>query len=226
MRSRLTSFMLSMAVLLMAASPAYPQYGGGDYDPFTIRSSTIQEGVQRGAADVLRSQGLAAKLNAEAAVTFGQAQQQAMENRRAASEGYYDMRRRAKELRMAERGPRPDAETLARLARNRRPDRLSPSELDPITGRVNWPVLLRFEAFADRRAGIERLFEHRADAQRLDAEEYLKVRELTGEMQAELKGRVRELPLGEYSQAKRFLKSIAYEASKPAGWAPDLAMQP
>ena len=226
MRSRLTGFMLSMAVLLIAASPAYPQYGGGDYDPFTIRSSTIQEGVQRGAADVLRSQGLAAKLNAEAAVTFGQAQQQAMENRRAAIEGYYDMRRRAKELRMAERGPRPDAETFARLARNGRPDRLSPSELDPLTGRVNWPVLLRFEAFAEARAGIERLFEHRADVQRLDAEEYLKVRELREAMETKLKERVSELPLAEYSRAKRFLKSIAYEASKPAGWAPDLAMQP
>lgn len=226
MRSRLTGFMLSMAVLLIAASPAYPQYGGGDYDPFTIRSSTIQEGVQRGAADVLRSQGLAAKLNAEAAVTFGRAAQQAMENRRAAIEGYYDTRRRAKELRMADRGPRPDAETLARLARNGRPDPLSPSELDPITGRVNWPVLLRFEAFAEARAGIERLFEHRADTQRLDAEEYLKVRELSEAMETKLKDRVRELPLTEYSRARQFLSSVAYEAAKPAEPAPALAMQP
>ena len=38
--------------------------------------------------------------------------------------------------------------------------------------------------------------------------------------------RVSELPLAEYSRAKRFLSSIAYEAAKPAEPAPALAMQP
>lgn len=229
MRTSLVSLALSMAILLMAASAAYPQYGGGG-DPFTIRSSTMQEGVRRGAADLLRSQGLAAKMNSEATVAvaeaIGQMQQQAIENRKAALEAYYDFRRRAKELRMAKRSRRLDAETRARLAQNRRPDRLSHSELDPFTGRVHWPVLLRYEAFADARARIERLFEYRACLESLSATEYLSVRELTETMRAELKDHIRQLPPSDYMRAKQFLEGIAYEAAQPAGPLPGLAMQP
>lgn len=225
MKSRLMSQVLCAAVFLTAVSPAYSQYAGGDYDPFTIRSSTIQEGMQRGTADVLRSQGLRAKLNAEAAVTFGQAYQQSLENGMAALETLYDMRKRAKTLRMAERGSRPDPETLARFARNGRPDRLSPSELHPPTGRIRWPILIRDEGFADARAQIEEIFQRRADKDRLDAQEFIEVRELTEAMQAELKDGVRQLPPTEYVQAKRFLESVAYEAAQPAAPLAGLAMQ-
>lgn len=226
MRYQFMSAVLSMAVLLTAASVGYPQYGGGHDYPFTTYSSTIQEGVQRGAADVLRSQGLGAKLNAEAAATYAGAEQQALENRHAAVEGYYDVRRRAKQLRMAERGLRPNAETLARFARQARPDRLSPSELHPPTGSINWPVLVRDEAFADARTRIENVFQHRADKDGLNSHEFMEVRKLTEAMQADLKERVRRLPPDESIRAKRFLESVAYEAAQPAGPLPGFAMQP
>ena len=78
MRIRWTLPVLNVAILLTGTSWVNAQYGGGDDYPLTLRSSTIQEGAQRGLADLLRSQGQQAKLNAEAAVIFGQAQQEAL----------------------------------------------------------------------------------------------------------------------------------------------------
>jgi len=217
MRSRSMSPVLSIAVLLMAASAGYPQYGHGDDYPFTTYSSTIQEGVQRGYADALRSYGEGAKLSAEAAVTFDQAQRQSLKTRKAAIETYYDVRRRAGELRAAERGPRPDAESLARLARQGRPKPLSPSEFDRFTGRLAWPALLRSEAFGPQRAEIEWLLGAQVSTRRLSAKEYLTVRDATDAMRAELKQRIHQLPPQDYIQAKRFLDRIAHHAAQPAG---------
>jgi len=35
-------------------------------------------------------------------------------------------------------------------------------ELERLTGRLNWPILLRSEAFADARSELELLFDQRA----------------------------------------------------------------
>ncbi len=210
MRIRWTLPVLNVAILLTGASWVDAQYGGRDDYPLTLRSSTIQEGAQRGLADLLRSQGQQAKLNAEAAVIFGQAQQEALETRKAAIETYYDIRQRARELRAAERGPRPDAETVARLARARRPRRLSAAELDPLTGRLDWPDTLRSEAFADTRAQLEELFDLRSYTRYLTDEQSEEARNLSEAMQARLKDRIRDLRPSDYMQAKRFLESIGW----------------
>lgn len=210
---------LNIVVLLAAALPVEAQYGGAgsEYDfPLVLRSSTVQEGAQRGLADLLRSQGQQAVLNAEAAVRLAEAHRKWLENREAAVESYYETRQRAAEWRQAERGPRPDAETIARLARARRPDRLGPDQLERLTGRLHWPVLLRSEAFTDVRSELELLFDRRAYRQYLDTREYLRVRELSGAMQTSLTERIREVPANDYIQAKRFLESVVYEASQPA----------
>jgi hypothetical protein len=196
-------------------SPLHGTPVGTYNDPFTIRSSTVFEGVQRGHADLLRAQGEAAKLNAEAAVTYGEAQQDALYTRRAAIETYYELRQRTRELRAMERGPRPDPETLARFAREGRPDRLGPGDLDPLTGRLNWPALLLAELFVDARTEIDLLFDERSFTQSLRPEEYLKARKLAAKMQTELRSRIRAMPPSEYIQAKRFLESVVYEAAQP-----------
>ncbi len=106
------------------------------------------------------------------------------------------------------------------------PPRLSPSELDSLTGRINWPILLQHEMFQAPRAGLEELFDRWAvsrnlgAADRFGAQEYLAILQLTGEMIEQLRQQIQLLPPQDYLNAKRFLESLAFEvqnSNRPEG---------
>src|SRR5688572_29419390 len=130
----------SLAVLLLIAgttSAARAQFfSGGDWG---YHSSTYEEGVQRGFADFVRSAGQAQLLNSEAAKNYEDARKKYLENRLVATQTYFDARRMNQEARRSERSPPLSMEAYARLARQQAPDRLSVSQLDPLTGTITWP---------------------------------------------------------------------------------------
>ena len=114
-------------------------YGGGyGYG----HASTEAEGVQRGFADVVRSAGAANLMNSAAAKNYEDARKKYIENRLQATETYFEMRRVNEESRDAKR-PRPlSTEQYVRLARQQAPERLSVSQLDPLSGTIDWPAVL------------------------------------------------------------------------------------
>ncbi len=206
---------------LFASAGYYDGYNGDGL--LVTRATTPAESYARGRADLIRSRALANVYDAEAAVIANQAFEKYLDNRKKFQSTYYDLRMANRDYRAAERGPRPSREDLERYARISRPPRLSPSELDELTGEPNWPILLRSRAFEDRRSQLEELFDRRAVQRRLDAEDYLRVRELTAQLKNALKDQIRELPPEEYVMAQRFLDGLAYEAKVPVAYSRQLA---
>jgi hypothetical protein len=139
------------------------------------------------------------------------------ENRLRRTEAAFQIRQANRTARAAERGPRPTNEDLVRLAQSGRPARLSPRELDHLTGEVAWPLLLE-EAHYDRyREALEALFAARAADGQIGPDAYREIDRLAGKMLELLKGCIHEVPPEEYMIARRFLESLAYEARLPAG---------
>ena len=202
--------------------PISPSSGGASYPAYGTyhHASTRLEGGLRGMSDVVRSHGQANLDNSAAAVNMSvavaNARRTAIEDKRLWTDTYFQVRKANREYRAAERGPRATMEQLVRFAQAGKPSRLSHGELDPVTGAISWPILLRSKALALNRAEVEKAFSRRAASSVIGAEEYLKIRQNTNEMLAELKKKVHQLPTNQYVIAKRFLQSLAYEAGMPA----------
>jgi hypothetical protein len=189
-----------------------PYYGG-----YPFRASTAAESFARGAAEVIRARGEFNRLTSEAAINMQEARSRAIVNAQDAVDAYFKIRQMNRDYRQAERRPRPTREDLERYARAARPDPLSPSELDTLTGRVRWPILLRDDRFTPLRAEMEELLDRWAVSRNLgqldsfDAEQQLAVRRATGQMQEELREEIRNLPPQDYVAAQRFLRSLEYQ---------------
>lgn len=180
-------------------------------------ASTYEEGVQRGMADVIRSKGAYNLMTSEAMKNVEQARRQYIDNRVYGTEKYFEMRNINRQARAAERGPRPTMEDLIRISNIRKPNRLSPSELDPLTGKIAWPIILRQNQYEEDREKLENLYSVRAFNGGLSGDQLMQVNSLIASIEAELKRNVNKLPPQSYGQAKTFLKGLAYESRLQAG---------
>lgn len=178
-------------------------------------AGTPQSSAARGLADVIRSQGQYNALTGQGLVSLSQAQRQFIENRKAGVENYFAVREINREMRAKERGRRGTYEDWVRYAQAGAPARLSPGELDHVSGRISWPVLLRSDKFANSRGELEKLFAFRAVSGQLSTDEFLRIDELTRGLADQLQTRVASLPPQEYVRAKRFVQSLSYEAMLP-----------
>ena len=92
-----------------------------------------------------------------------------------------------------------------------------PYELDATTGQINWPVVLQAEIFARQRAQLEQLFATRATGPRQAAafDTFIGIWQGADRLLDALQSYISYLPPQEYVAAKRFLQSLAWEASQP-----------
>jgi len=194
-------------LVLIACSPASAQYWGGGY-----HSSTAEEGVQRGYADVVRARGMANLMNSEAAINLQDADKKYLENRLTATQTYFEMRRYNQEARRAERSPPLSNEQYVRLARAQAPGRLSVSQLDPFTGKITWPTALQREKYDKLRSEIDTLFQARASGTVLADDE---IGAATSQFLEALKADIASFRQTEYIAARNFLTSLAFEAQQP-----------
>ncbi len=180
-------------------------YGG-------YHASTAAEGAARGLADIIRSQGLANKLNAEAATEFQHANRLALENAEKWVDTYFATREKNRAYRASERGPRPTSSDLIRYSKARLPERLSPSDVDVLSGTIYWPLLLQEQDLAADRKQIEQLVDKWVSTGKLSPREYLQLRRRTDAMKGALRERIEQMPPADYLAARSFLESLAYEA--------------
>ena len=200
------------------AGPVVPYWGGNPYwGGYSYRSTTPAESYARGVADWVRAQGEYNRLSSEAAINLQEARAKAIVNAKDAVDAYFQIRQKNHDYRQAERGPRPTAEQLERYAQAARPAPLSPSELDSVTGRVRWPILLRDERFDSLRTEMEELLDRWAVSRNLGelksfgTEQHLAIRRAIGQMEDELRANVRTLPPHDYASSQRFLTSLEYQ---------------
>ena len=178
---------------------------------------TAAGSYMRGAASLTYAQGAYNRMTAEARAIAAEARSKEIENHKQAADTYFAMRKANREARAEERGPRPSAEDLSRMAREARPDRLAANQLDPDSGRISWPALLQDDRFSGFRNDLEYAFTQRAANGSIGAEQQIRVRQTTNTMLSELRGYVRQVSPMEYTTARAFIQSLAYEAQLPIG---------
>lgn len=211
---KVQSLVLAAACCLFVARAQAQYYYGYPYSYH--HASTAAEGYARGMADVVRSAGEYRLRRSEAAINYEQARSKRLDNRLKATNTYFEMRRINKEYRDANRRARLPREDLYRIARENLPDRLSPTQLDPLNGVIFWPPVLLNDPFAAQRKKVEALFAQRA-ASPTGPSSYGDIKEATEVLQNNLKSRIDDYDTREYLDARRFIESLAYEGRFVSG---------
>ena len=203
-------FLTTMFVAGVATAQYYRDGGYSTYH----HASTAEEGMLRGMGDLTRSAGEANLRNSEAANNYEDARSKDLDNRLKATDTYFQMRAANKQYRDSERSPRSTTEQLFRRAREAAPKSLSPTELDPFTGKVDWPLALRGQAFGAERSIVDDVFANRYSSSGVTtADAYQAVNDALASMENTLKANIRDYPSGDYMKAKNFLHSLSYAAS-------------
>jgi len=96
------------------------------------------------------------------------------------------------------------------------PPRLTASQLDSYTGRIQWPTALNEVAFEGQRKSLEALFALRVHTS-TNPDLASKVDKAVREMKESLRAKIREIPSQDYIEARRFLDSLAVEGRSAVG---------
>ncbi|MGA2069008.1 MAG: hypothetical protein ABSG86_28900 [Thermoguttaceae bacterium] len=190
-------------------------YGGGDYGSYFDPATNPLQGIAYGYARLLQSSGEGAKAGAEAALTLSEVQNREMDNWKKALETTLAVEKINRDARIAARGRPLTPADYVRLAQMGKPRRLTPSQLNLMTGELAWPVVLESTAFESYRQVLDGLFAERTEHGRLGAEEYAQAQETAQAMTDLLRQRIAALAPADYMAARRFLESVAYELRMP-----------
>src|SRR5207237_8747656 len=100
--------------------------------------------------------------NSQPAQQFERVRIQYLDNLCRATHNYFELRRYSAEQRRAMDTRPLSMDQYVRLANQQAPNQLTATQLDPLTGHVNWPALLRKPEYEVLRRQLERLFQDRA----------------------------------------------------------------
>ena len=179
-------------------------YGGGF-------ASTPAQGYLQGMSSLVRAEGQAEEMRSAAAINYQQAQGAYIDNQQKWVAAYQQARKESRE-RLEEEAQR-DNEKREKYLANRQsgyPPRLTPSQLDPATGHIAWPTVLKAPRFAEGRRKIEELILLRTFTSTSE-DLYAQLHAAARDMQADLKSIIRDVPASEYLDGRKFLDSMAYE---------------
>ncbi len=209
------SAVLSLLLAGASAAPVAAQYGWGGYGGYGYGfASTAAEGYARGMADVVRSAGAYNLMSSAAAINLEQARSAYLDNQLKYTETYYAKKRMHQSYVDSTRSLGMSSERLASLAKSTPPAPLTEKELDPVSGNIAWPRVLRDDPYESLRQKLDGLFAQRADAggniSYKHADEIVAV---SNELSAELKKRLKDYPSGDYMSAKRFIERLSREAA-------------
>jgi hypothetical protein len=174
--------------------------------------STAFGSAAAGMSDWVRSRGQANLLNSEASINLEAARRADMENNAIAAQGYFEGRLMNNAYRAQLASPRATEADLIRYAKQSLPKTLSPSELDPVTGEINWPELLADNLYQADRQKLERMFAYRVKLGQLSREQRMELEQVAQNMQAVLKKNINAYAPQEYVDAKKFLEQLAFAA--------------
>jgi len=187
-------------------------YGMGGF------ASTAQQGADEGIAQVVRAQGYANLKNSEAAKNWEEAKTLEIQNRMRWTETYFEMRKTNHNARAAEAGPPVTQEQAIRMAKMAAPPRLGSTQLDPVTGHIDYPRALTSSIYEPYRTQLDKLFSDRAaSGGSTQYEEYQQIQTVISRFIEALRQQVKSTPAGDYGAARTFLDSLANELRFPAG---------
>ena len=88
------------------------------------------------------------------------------------------------------------------------------SQLDPVTGEIYWPTQLDGDDYALLRKQLDGMFAQRAQSKgRIGSDRYESIQTATNELLALLMSHITDMAANDYIAAKKFVESLAFEAS-------------
>ncbi len=212
----LTVAMVTVACVWSSTSPA--QWGGGFGFNRGGYASTAGQAAAYGMSEQMRAQGAQNLDNSEAAKNWQEAKTLEMQNRLRWTETYFEMRKTNREAQAAEAGPHVTHEQTIRMAKMGLPPRLGSTQLDPVTGHIEYPMALTAPQFTSYRNELDRLFADRASSGgSMQFEQYQQIQGTVSKFIDALKDNINDFSAGDYGRARTFLDSIANEARFPSG---------
>jgi hypothetical protein len=185
-------------------------YGGG-------HATTAAEGYANGMSNIIQSAGAYNLYTSEAAKNYEQARSMDLDNRLKGTQTYFEMRKINMASRKSEEGPGLTTEDSWRYAQMYVPKRPTPTQLDPVSGKIYWPLMLRDARYDGYRKKIDQLFLQREAAHGgIGYETYTQIEQITNGLLDELKKNIDLYNNGDYVKLKSFVESLAYEAKFPA----------
>jgi len=203
---------LVLSVLVACLTLVTARHAAGQFWGMRFHASTAAESAANGMANIMTSAGAANLANSAAAINYEQARSQYIDNRLKNTQTYFEMKRVNSEYRNASKTPRPTSEQLFRLAKDATPDRLDPAQLDPVTGMIMWPEILKTDEYTKYRDTLDGLFQAASQKQgKLSADEYKAIRQAIADVRIELRNRVNDYPPQVWSRTNSFLQQLDYE---------------
>ena len=187
------------------------------YGGYPTYSSTPMEGAGYGVSEVIRARGEAAESASRAINNVEDARSKYMDNVTKWTRTYWERKRTGE----AELAKDRDKRLAARdtYLSSRKPaslPRLGPSQLDPATGRLDWPDALMDDQYMKSRTKLEELFLLRAHTS-TTTDLTREIHAAADDMRFQLKRNIRKLRPNEYIAARKFLDGLAYEGGLAAG---------
>ena len=182
-------------------------YGGGGFsasDPVSNYTNAVYSGM----SNLIRSQGQYNEQTARAMINYQQARNIYIDNQQKALNARQSMTRQLRAQDVAD-----NEAAHAALARAdefiaaHQPLPLANSQLNPSTGRIDWPVALMGTDFDDLRNSLDKLFETRLKTGATSAVAS-EIEKKTGELKDSLRQHITMMPLKDYSEGRRFLDSM------------------
>lgn len=216
MTSRSTRLVRTSALLVgLTAGAALAQWGGYNRGGY---ASTAGQAAAYGMSEMMRAQGYENLQNSEAAKNWEEAKTLEIQNRLRWTETYFDMRKENRDRRAEEAGPRVTQEQAIRMAKMAAPPRLGSTQLDPVTGHIEYPMILTDDRYKTYRGELDTLFAKRAaSGGSIQYSDYQRIHNTVSQFIEALKTHVKDYAAGDYGRARTFLDSLAREATMPAG---------
>jgi len=196
-------------------TPPYPVEMGFSQD----HSSTFAEGVQRGRAALIQAWGNYELSNSQARILWEQGRALRRDNNLKLTEAvqaqhkmwldYSIEKRKAREARMAEGR---EILNTRRAAVYGPAFQLSSTELDPMTGAINWPTALESTSYAADRARVEELFRQHVGYGKGEAGTAREIARTVDMLKRKLQSEVGSMSSDEYLASQKFLRGLKYAA--------------
>jgi hypothetical protein len=225
--SRFNRFICSLGVVLafgLATSSAF----GGVYSRY---QRSVLEGYLSGQAEIIRafSECISARATmikaqadaqaalAKAAQTVEQTRGIALDNDLKRTKTYFEKRVLNENYQAQTAAPPPTQEDLIRYSRAGVPERPTAYQLEPTRGTIYWPEVFRQEDFLEHRIRMDALFSQRnAEPAGIGGTVYHQTQKVVAEMRDLLRDHLDILTPMEYTAARKFLDSLAYESQFPS----------
>jgi len=176
-------------------------------------ASTFEEGYLRGWADVTRAAGEYNHNSSLANIYQQEANRRAILNKRLYTQTYFEIKEVNRQAREKTRGKRVTQQQVTKFNQSRLPARLTAHEYHIATRNLRWPPVLKDDLFAPERTAIDKAMGARTpDDSGLGTASQREIKQLAIKIEDKIRDLGNQLSSSERIAARKFLKSLAYEA--------------